>query len=541
MSLREINWESARRMWLIPAIILGIQFPLVFEHLRNLWSQPHYQFFPFVLAAVAVFSVKRWEPTRNPGERYLPGQLAFLVCGLVVFGMALRINSPWLGTVGAILTAGCCFLRAAGPFNARGLMACWALLWLLLPLPMGYDEWIRQTMQANCSYVSSRILDFFHVNHLMYGNVLEAHGQRYFVDQACSGMQSLISMTVMVAIYVVSTRRSILASFGLMAMVSIACFVMNSIRITAVILLDPMTSIDLSTGWGHELLGLITFIITMAMLFSADGLMMFATAPIYAPHVLQRVEQRNRLVRLWNGFFVPRTLTLKPIRNRLSADPCFAVLSGLFLMVALSGQLIAIQGRQSNGRLAANDALKAAESLTGSDLDLKAVDSNLRLVAFRGETRGRRAANGGHSRVWNVAAPVGKMTVSLDFPFVKFHDLTVCYKSQGWRVVSDQRHAEHPATSLPADAFHEVQMERAPGEFGYLVYGLFNSESKDGGDGFSSKLKSRSRPSSEPFLQAQCFVETPDHLTETERRELMTRFIACRDQLYQRVYGGDQL
>jgi hypothetical protein len=279
----------------------------------------------------------------------------------------------------------------------------------------------------------------------------------------------------------------------------------------------------------------------MAMLFSADGLIMYATAPIFVPNFLERVEERNGLVRLWNRFFVPQTRALTPIRSRLVLGPCLSVFGGLFLFVSVYGQIMTFHEGTSPDGLLSSDILQAAERLTGEDLDVQAVDTNLSLTGFHVESRGQRSSKGEHSRVWNVSSPMGRMTVSLDFPFVKFHDLSVCYESQGWRVVSDQRHVKDPATSLPAVAFHEVRMERAPGEFGYLVYGLFNSDANDGGDGLLSKLKSRSRLLSEPFLQAQCFVETSDHLSETERRALMTRFIACRHQLYQRVYGGERL
>lgn len=521
-------------------MILGSQMPLVVDHFRNLWADSQYQFFPLILAACLMFYLRRRE-TSTRADNYIGGQVAFLVSGLTVFAIAILLRSPWLATVGAILSCGSLFLRSASSTNVRGLLAAWALLWLLLPMPMGIDDSFRQLMQANCSSISSRILDFIGINHLMYGNVLMANGERYFVDDACSGMRSLVAMIAIVSIYVVAMRRSIVPTLGMLSLTFVACFAMNAVRITSVILLDPKVAADLSSGWAHEAFGLGIFAVTLIMLFSADGLMMFATAPIHVPDVFERLEERNGLVRVWNWFFVPRYATAGHSRSGIANRVLPFVLSimgTLFVTVSVLGELSGLESHQSI-RVVQNDAaMTAALAVSQSDLDLSRIDPTLRVASFRKESRGKHNSAGEHSRVWGTMVAGGRMTVSLDFPFVKFHDLTVCYKSQGWRVLADDRISIDPTTQLPTSTFHEVRMERAPGEFGYLYYGLFNSTANDGGDGISSKLLSRSKLSTEPLVQAQCFVETPDNLTIEERRSLMSRYIACRQQFYQRIYGS---
>lgn len=532
--------RSAKPAWLFPAMILGAQSSLVFQHLRNLWADTQYQFFPLVLVACVLFYVRRREPSPAT-ERYVGGQLTFLVSGLIVFAVAIMLQSPWLATAAAILSCGCFFLRSAGPGSVRQLLAAWALLWLLLPLPMGFDDAFRQFMQMNCSAVSSRILDFVGVNHLMYGNVLMANNERYFVDEACSGMRSLVSMLAIVSIYVVAMRRSIVPSLGLLSLSVVSCFVMNAVRITSVILLDPKVSVDLSTGWAHEAFGLGIFAITLVMLFSADGLMMYVTAPIHVPDVFERLEERNGLVRLWNWFFVPAYSPDCPKRTGIVGRSLPTILSSmglLFFAVSVFGEFAGIDATHRIDVVNNDEAVAKALALKQEDLDLTVVDPHLQVASFQATSRGNRNSAGQHSRAWGTSIPGGRMTISLDFPFVKFHDLTVCYHGQGWRILSDDRHCVNPETSLDTDTFHEVRMERAPGEFGYLYYGLFNSTANDGGDGITSKLMSRSKLSTEPLLQAQCFVETQDDLTVDERHKLMTRYIACRNQLRKRIYGS---
>ena len=532
--------QSAKPSWLYPAMIFGSQMTLVVNHFQNLWAHAEYQFFPLILMACLVFFLRR-RNTDGIHNHYGGGQIAFVAASLIVFAVAVLLHSPWLATAAAILSCGSFVLRFANPTNVRGLLAAWALLWLLLPMPMGLDDSFRQFMQTNCSIISSRILDFAGINHLMYGNVLMANGERYFVDDACSGMRSLVSMVVIVSIYVVAMRRSIIPTLGLLSLTVVACFVMNAVRITSVIILDPKIAADLSSGWAHEIFGLGIFAITLVMLFSADGLMMFATAPIHVPDVFERLEERNGFVRIWNWFFVPRQTTSQGPRNRFTQRALPTVLSTLgilFIVVSMFGELSGLETNQSVTAVKDSNAMQSALAISQNDLDFTQVGPNLTVMSFRQENRRTQDSTGEHSRVWATSIAGGQMTVSLDFPFVKFHDLTVCYKNQGWRVLSDERISVDPMTLLPTPTFHEVRMERAPGEFGYLYYGLFNSTASDGGDGLASKLISRSKLSTEPLLQAQCFIETPDNLSIDERRSQMAKYIACRGQFQKKIYGS---
>ena len=84
---------------------------------------------------------------------------------------------------------------------------------------------------------------------------------------------------------------TVVIASGLMILGCAACFIMNAAPITSAIVFDPMTSIDLLTGCGHQLVSLVLFVLTLLMLFSADSFLVCATAPI----IVQRAWKGSRI------------------------------------------------------------------------------------------------------------------------------------------------------------------------------------------------------------------------------------------------------
>ena len=63
--------------------------------------------------------------------------------------------------------------------------------------------------------------------------------------------------------------------------------------------------------------------------------------------------------------------------------------------------------------------------------------------------------------------------VSVDFPFLGWHELTRCYAGQGWTEVSREVRAENETGPYVA-----VQLSRDSGEAGYLLFSLFDGSAQ---------------------------------------------------------------
>jgi len=86
--------------WLIA---LALNVPLMVLYLRSVWRQEHYQYIPFLLAAIGYLA---W--ARIPIEVIYPqGRLSrfFFALSIAVLLIASLVLSPWAGSVAFVLLA----------------------------------------------------------------------------------------------------------------------------------------------------------------------------------------------------------------------------------------------------------------------------------------------------------------------------------------------------------------------------------------------------------------------------------------------------
>jgi hypothetical protein len=87
--------------------------------------------------------------------------------------------------------------------------------------------------------------------------------------------------------------------------------------------------------------------------------------------------------------------------------------------------------------VAARGALYAAPALERSLAPLTAVDLPERVGPYRREgfdveQNAAPGIRGEHSRVWTYRSPRATAVVSADYPFVGWHEVTDCYRGEGW-------------------------------------------------------------------------------------------------------------
>jgi hypothetical protein len=92
---------------------------------------------------------------------------------------------------------------------------------------------------------------------------------------------------------------------------------------------------------------------------------------------------------------------------------------------------------------------------------------------FQVHERDRSSDEGQFSRTWLYHDQEHVVQVSVDFPFLGWHELTRCYTSQGWLVV---RREVFDAIGGQDDAgpFVQVELRRTNGMSGLLFYSMFD-------------------------------------------------------------------
>jgi hypothetical protein len=153
------------------------------------------------------------------------------------------------------------------------------------------------------------------------------------------------------------------------------------------------------------------------------------------------------------------------------------------------------------------------------------------------------------SRYWRYQFGDSTATVSVDFPFQEWHELTVCYRGQGWRLRERQREGARdlaaPDGAGGRPPIVVANLTKGPGRHGYLLFcsldELGNALEPDG-LGIGGRLRNglgswlnlgddhpkhrEARPGSALFwsYQVQLFIESDYPLIATERDEARAFF-----------------
>ncbi len=462
---------SERSRWKDPVLLFAIAVllghaPLAVLHLRSLWQQEQYQYFPFVIAAAVYFLWSRWQEAPLPSQvaettstgplatgplatedapaiklrKSLPLWAAAIAVMLLVG--AILVVSPWLAFVSLNIGLAAVFAMLGRQRAIPYLWGIWLLLWLLVPLPLGADNWLITFLQRLSSQLSSAILELLGILHLMSGNVLRLPNKDFFVDEACSGIISVMSMIACAAIYAVWKYRSFVHLVALVLMGVTWALALNVLRICLIAVSYQFYGLDLSFGVVHDALGLVLFSLMFLALISTDYLLLLLLAPI-TTSVLGEAGQNNLLVRLWNrtrpivtGSVVHAIDDTAPIvvgssfaRPSKSTAVAWSI---PFLMLGIV-QLIWLPSSETTE---ASQAIQQALALDDQSLP-KHIGPWIR-ESFDAIEREVYSDFGKYSRTYYYRHQQKEgvtATVSLDFPYLGgWHDLCVCYRNSGWTI-----------------------------------------------------------------------------------------------------------
>lgn len=559
---RPIPWRDLS----LVAVVVGVHVPLLFDHFSRLWSRSHYQYFPILLAVAAYFIYKR-------GERWAPQppcltRFVLLWGSVLSFTIATLLFSPWFAAISAFLATGG-FLRHFLDRDAfRNVLGAWALLLLVIPLPVNLDERLVQELQRFTTRASSLFLDEMGYFHVRNGNILRVDGTEYFVEEACSGVQSLFSLLACAAIFCVWKRRPLVHSLVLLSIIPIWTCMMNLLRVVTIVAAQESYGIDLRSGAPHEITGTVLFVVALLLALSTDAFLRFLFSPIDR---IETQEMMNPLCRLWNRMLggpwkSKRALermakynsytyegsdtdevvaadsearsgqTSQPAKRRPTRVPMLVV--SLFICLGLvQGVAFARAIPDTHAPVTEQHGLLIEEDWLPQEIN-GWVQRN-----FRENEREASSIFGKYSRGWTYTSGAKAFNVSFDFPFSGWHELTMCYRSVGWQIVS--REEFHPENQ-PDWNLVRVRMVNSAGEQAFLVFGLTDGFDQSYSQPRMNRLRigldqgalgriMGKRPLSPVTYQFQVFANNPNELTEADEAELIDLYIELRQALYSQL------
>jgi exosortase len=452
--LRCLKQRLTRMRWSLLLCLLGLG-PLLWAYFADLWARPQYQFFPLALAGVVALA---WRRVKEQAVLSIPGrqQWAALWLGLSLASLAVGALF-WLPMFGGLSFL--CFLVAlALLLGGRPLLAACApslLILLLLIPPLGLESEVLRQLRRLAVLGSSTVLDYVGVLHSVEGNVLELPDKTMLVEEACSGINSLLLGMTFCVFYLFWRRRS--ACWLIVAVPATFAFVMlgNIVRITVGAVLQYYAKIDILSGHAHETAGLILVATYTLLVCSLDQLLDFLTRK---PDAAAPV-----------GKTLPQPIDLGPSFARPAWLPWCGLayaLAGIVAIVQVSVQpeLLSSIGASHPKAISRFDRQFVLPGSVGVWQRCDSDNATNCVVQVSGVS-----SITGSYRLGRITA-----VLALDYPLRGYHDAKLCYSSQGW-VVRDESITSVKLGRTPAH-FVEVSMRKSPLLFGFLSHGVINAQ-----------------------------------------------------------------
>lgn len=151
-----------------------------------------------------------------------------------------------------------------------------AFLIFLIPVPSAIYAQLTLPLQLLTSQMSSALLQYFHFPIYQSGNLLYLTSTTLQVVNACSGLRSIISILALAYILsLLSFNSSISRIILIFAAIPIAILV-NIIRIIVLALSSHFGSSIFFAGYGHILLGISLFVVSVSVLLVIKRLISWA-------------------------------------------------------------------------------------------------------------------------------------------------------------------------------------------------------------------------------------------------------------------------
>lgn len=461
---------------LAAALVLGASLFLLPQWRHNP-DLPHGWFMPLVFILLLHEARTRGEARfLSTGRWHLAAVSLCVASGVVLLalgGLYMAVLE-WTHALVVLMMTGalCAFLTAIWlicaserlrqvPFNWPAATAIF--LWLLsIPMPPGTYATITQSLQG---FVTNTVLSLLHlcgIAAVKQGNILQLTDVTVGVEEACSGVRSLLSCLYTGLFLSATLVHRVWPRIAIVALAGPLAIVMNVVRSLTLTLLAH-NGVEI-TGMWHDVTGYAVLGVTAALL---AGLALWLERR--SPAVSEKPRQAVALVS--NGIpAIPAATACWPQR---------IVMGGILMAALMVGALLVnLRPARTVGRAAPNlSALLPAEYAGWSaqpDHELYRFTSQLQTTYLAQTTYQRLNPSGGEPLEFSVYLaywPAGTAPVSV----VATHTPDACFPGAGWvmeRPAKGSSEAaavtgrEHP-DSLPADSPFTKAEHRVFGLQGY--------------------------------------------------------------------------
>lgn len=270
-------WRAAGLEWLpVFGGVLSLYVAPLYGIATTLWREEDYAHGPVILAVLIWLIWDKREVLLEPVHQRQPAWgLSLLAFGLLLFVFGRSQGVSFLSIVSLIPVLAGTLLALRGK---SGLASFWfplVFIVYLIPLPGAFVGGITSPLKQYISQIAEQILYFSGYPIARSGVMLTIGPYQLLVADACSGINSMFSLSAVGLLYLYIMQRKNWLHVGLIlvSLLPIA-FCANVIRVVFLVLLTYHFGDAAGQGFLHGFSGMVLFVVALLLILGFDGILM---------------------------------------------------------------------------------------------------------------------------------------------------------------------------------------------------------------------------------------------------------------------------
>jgi exosortase B len=248
--------------------------PTFFGLARTLWPTGEYAHGPVILAVAAWLIWQRRHALHEAPRRRVRAVagVALVATGLLIYmaGRSQDITVLEMGSLIPILAG--TLLAMRGPMALRTFWFPLVFLVFLVPLPEAFIDAITGTLKQHVSDVAERILYAADYPVGRSGVILTVGQYQMLVADACSGLNSMFSLSALALLYMYLVgRRSWLHHAVILVGTMPIAFAANVVRVLSLVLITYHFGDQAGQGFMHGAAGIVLVLAALALILCLDA------------------------------------------------------------------------------------------------------------------------------------------------------------------------------------------------------------------------------------------------------------------------------
>ena len=283
---------SAWLPWLpVAAGLAALYVPVFYEFANGHWQSDDHAHGPIILAVIAWLFWREKDALVTPAPSVAPAKAGAPFPGIIVLVLGLLIYVVGRSQDITIFEAGALAPILAGALLAmRGwpaIKAFWfpiLFVAFLVPLPGIFVDALTGPLKREVSEIAEQLLYAAGYPVARNGVMLTVGQYQLLVADACSGLNSMFSLSALGLLYLYIIQRPSWLHNGLMiaAILPIA-FAANIVRVLALVLVTYHLGDEAGQGFLHGAAGIVLMLVALTIILSLDAVLARVIRPRHQP------------------------------------------------------------------------------------------------------------------------------------------------------------------------------------------------------------------------------------------------------------------